>query len=62
LVFLSLSLSHTHARARRPRVVFLEVGLLPLPAQDAAAALLRSWGYVARRCGYGMELVATRGE
>ena len=38
----------------------MEVGLLPPAEQAAAAGLLRSWGYSAQRCGYGMELLAVR--
>ena len=40
----------------------MEVGLLPPVEQEAAAGLLRSWGYSAQRCGYGMELLAVRAD
>jgi len=44
----------------RPAVIFIEVGLLSAADQARAAALVEAEGYVARRCGYGMEMLATR--
>lgn len=43
----------------QPAVIFLEVGLLSAADQARAAALVEARGYVARRCGYGMEMLAT---
>ena len=48
------------AHQARPAVIFIEVGLLSAADQARAAALVEAQGYVARRCGYGMEMLATR--
>eukprot|EP00961_Rhodomonas_salina_P269814 3645125-Rhodomonas_salina.2 len=44
----------------RPKVIFIEVGLLSASDQGLAKTLLEDSGYTAFRCGYGMEMLAVR--
>ncbi|KAJ1493493.1 hypothetical protein T484DRAFT_1768120 [Baffinella frigidus] len=44
----------------RPRVIFLEIGLLSGRDQDEAHTILQAEGYTTRPCGYGMELLAVK--
>ena len=55
-----LSSNQDSVGLRLPLVIFMEVGLLSAADQAHAAQLLQAHGYTARRCGYGMEMLAVR--